>query len=150
MQSGSAERETSNREWRRPREFPEGALTPCTPSHLFSSTTPPAYTVQLEWLTWIPWLNSIIIILFLPPLFATKLSWCRSSWFQQNQEAVDWTSSNPPERTQYRQGSMRGSCSTNWNCCLIDAGIHLPVMCPSIWWFLRYLLPSINSLIIIN
>ena len=55
----------------------------------------------------------------------------RSSWFQQNQEAVNWTSRSPPERAQYRQGSMgntsyqcstRGDCSTNWNSCLIDAG----------------------------
>jgi len=46
MQSGTAERKTSNREWRRPREFPEGALTTCTPSHPFSSTTP--YIVQFE------------------------------------------------------------------------------------------------------
>ena len=106
--------------------------------------------LQLEWLISIPWSNSIIIILYPPPLFATKHSWCRSSWFWQNQEAVNWTSSSPPERTQCRQGSMRGGCSTNWNCCLIDAGVHLPVMCPSIWWFLRYLLPSKNSLIIIQ
>jgi len=37
MQSGTVERETSNREWRRPREFPKGALTPCTPSHPFDT-----------------------------------------------------------------------------------------------------------------
>jgi len=30
MQFGTAERETGNREWRRPREFPKGALTACT------------------------------------------------------------------------------------------------------------------------
>ena len=78
--------------------------------------------LQLEWLISIPWSNSIIIILYPPPLFATKHSWCRSSWFWQNQEAVNWTSSSPPERTQCRQGSMRGGCSTNWNRCLIDGG----------------------------
>ena len=64
-----------------------------------------------------------------------------------NQEAVNWTSSSPLERTQCRQESMRGGCSTNWNRCLIDAGKPTsypqapPSMCPSIWWFLRYLLP---------
>ena len=78
------------------------------------------YTVQLECLTSILWPNSIIILY--PPLFVTKLSWCRSSWFQQNQEAVHWTTSSPPERTQCRQGSMRGGCSANWNRCLINAG----------------------------
>ena len=77
--------------------------------------------LQLEWLISIPWSNSIIIILYPHPLFATKLSWCRSSLFQQNQEAVHWTSSVPPERTQCRQGSMRGGCSTIWNRCLIDS-----------------------------
>ena len=54
VQSGIAERKIGNREWRRPREFPKGALTPCTPSHPFSSTTILTYTVQLEWLTSIP------------------------------------------------------------------------------------------------
>ena len=59
-----------------------------------------------------------------PPLFATNLSRCRSSWFQQNQEAVNWTSSSPPERAQWGMGSisyhcsMRGDCSKNWNSCL--------------------------------
>ena len=62
---------------------------------------------------------------------ATNLSRCRSSWFQQNQEAVNWTSRSLPERTQCRQGrvgstsyhcSTRGDCSTNWNGYLIDAG----------------------------
>jgi len=102
--------------------FPRERWHHVRPSHPFSSTTLLTYTVQLEWLTSIPWPNSIIIILYPPPLFATKLSLCRSSLFQQNQEAVNWTSSSPPERSQCRQGSMRGGCSTIWNRCLIDAG----------------------------
>ena len=62
-----------------------------------------------------------------PPLFATNLPQCRSSWFQQNQEAVNWTSRSPLERTQSMGStsyhcSMRGDCSTNLNGGLIDAG----------------------------
>ena len=102
--------------------FPRERWHHVRPLILFHQLTLLIYTVQLEWLTSIPWPNPIIIIPYPPPLFATKLSWCRSSLFQQNQEAVDWTSSSPPERTQCRQGSMRGGCSTNWNRCLIDGG----------------------------
>ena len=80
----------------------------------------------------------------------------RSSWFQQNQKAVNWTNRSPLERAQYRQGSMgstsyqcstRGHCSTNWNSCLIDAGKPTGSTfqwCPSLLWFLRYLLPFSN------
>ena len=97
--------------------------------------------LQLEWLISIPWSNSIIIILYPHPLFATKLSWCRSSLFQQNQEAVHWTSSVPPERTQCRQGSMRGGCSTIWNRCLIDVGKPAS---STFQWCARPLVPSLS------
>ena len=82
-----------------------------------------------------------------PPLFATNLSRCRSSWFQQNQEAVNWTSSSPPERAQWGMGSisyhcsMRGDCSKNWNSCLSmqvnpqalpSSDMPVPFMIPSL------------------
>jgi len=95
----------------------------CMHSHSFSSITPLTYIAAR-----VADLDSLAQhyhhSLLPPPLFATNLSRCRSSWFQQNQEAVDWTSRSPPERTQCRQGrmgstsyhcSMRGDCSTNWN-----------------------------------
>ena len=136
MQSGVTERVIGTREWRGRREFPKGALKIgqelCMPAHSFSSITPLTYTyiaarvADLDSLA-----QHYHHSLLPPPLFATNLSRCRSSWFQQNQEAVNWTSRSPLERTQCRQArvgstsyhcSTRGDCSTNWNGYLIDAG----------------------------
>ena len=150
------------KEWRRRREFPKGALK------IVSSGT--MYALSFFFID-----NSTYIhcspsgrprfpgpthhyhhSLLPPPSFATNLSRCRSSWFQQNQEAVNWTSRSPPERTQCRQGRMgstsyhcstRGDCSTNWNGCLNDAGKPTGSTfqwCPSLLWLLRYLFPFSN------
>ena len=100
----------------------------CTPSHPFSSITP--LTCSSSGWPQLPGpAHHYHHSLLLPPLSATKFSRCRSSWFQQNQEIVNWIpSSSLPGRTQCRKGStsyhcsMRGDCLTNWNRCLIDAG----------------------------
>jgi len=121
--------------------------------------------VQLEWLTSTPWPNSSLSSFSTPSsairdkkLSATKISRCRSSWFQQNQEAVNWipSGSRLPERAQCRQGnmgstryhcSMRGQTETAALSVQVNPQapyIQAPVKCPSLWWFLRYLLPFPN------
>ena len=134
MQSGVTERVIGTGEWRGRREFPKGALKIVSSGtiyarHSFSSITPLTYIAAR-----VADLDSLAQhyhhSLLPPPLFATNLSRCRSSWFQQNQEAVNWTSRSPPERSQCRQARVGSTsyhcstrdCSTNWNGYLIDAG----------------------------
>ena len=134
MQPGVTERMIGTREWRRRREFPKGALKIVSSGtmyacHSFSSITPLTYIAARVADVW-P--NSSLSSFTTPSsTISTNFSRCRSSWFQQNQEAVNWTSRSPLERTQCRQArvgstsyhcSTRGDCSTNWNGYLIDAG----------------------------
>ena len=119
-------------EWRRPKEFPKGALkmvSSGTLSSLLINNSTHTLCSSSGWPQLPGPTHHYHHSLLPPPLSATKLSWCRSSWFQQNQETVSWIpSSSLPERTQCRQGngsyhcSTRGDCSTYWNRCLIDAG----------------------------
>ena len=134
LQSGVTERMIETREWRRRREFPKGALkivssgTMYALSFLFIDNSTHIHCSS-RGRPWFPGPTHHYHHSLLPPLlFATNLSRCQSSWFQQNQEAVNWTGRSPLERTQWDMGSTsyhcstRGDCSLNWNGCLIDAG----------------------------
>jgi len=157
MQSGTAERETSNREWRRPREFPRRALTTCTPSHPFSSTTP--YIVQLEWLTSIPQPNSIITIILYSSVTRDKtfhdvdhfgLDKIKN-WLIEYLAAVRLKERNADKET-WEAAPITVACeepAQQWNCCPIDASkptlrAPLPVIYLSLEQLLFYLLPFPN------
>ena len=99
-------------EWRRPKEFPKGALktvssgTMCVFSSIFIDNS----TVQLEWLTSTPWPNSSISS-FSTPSFVICDKTLTMSIIRLQHNHVDLIlPSSPLERTKCRQGSMRGGC----------------------------------------
>ena len=103
MQSGATERMIGTREWRR-RRISQGSVENCVVRNC----------VCLSFL----FIDNSIHI----HCSSSSRPRYRSSWFQQNQKAVNWTNRSPLERAQYRQGSMgstsyqcstRGDCSTN-------------------------------------
>jgi len=133
MQSGVTERMIDTKEWRGRREFPKGALkivssgTMYALSFLFIDNSTYIHCSSSGRRRFPSPTHHYHHSLLPPPLFVTNLSRYRSSWFQQNQEAVNWTSRSPLERTQSMGStsyhcSTRRDCSTNWNGCLIDAG----------------------------
>ena len=142
MQSDTAERETSHREWRRPREFPEGVYALSSFFIDNSINCAARVTISVPW----PKLNHHHHHHYSLLCYSRQN---RSLWSQRNQETANWIPrSSPPERTQCRQGSSsyrcstQGDCSTSWNDRLIDGGkltcstssdVPVPLMIPSLF-----------------
>jgi len=106
--SSATERMIGIEEWRRPKEFPKGALKIVSSGTMcaLSSIAPLTYIVQLEWLTSTPWPNSSLSSFSTPSSVIRDGTQCRQGGMRS---------------TSYHC-SMRGDCSTNWNRCPIDAG----------------------------